>query len=108
MAAQTHIQGGEMQTQEVAPTDPNPVFRLKNGTLVSRHLVNKVLSLKNDENGALLFNDLLMRCQDEPSEEEIRFVYFDGSISRLGSLGFLAPGGSVIQTFRDIVLDLAA
>ena len=96
-----------MQTQEVGIAKPNPVVRLKSGALVSQALVKRVVEMMDGENGALLFNDLVMRCQDEFGSEEMRFVYFDGSISRLGTLGFLQPDGNVYPTFREIALDLA-
>lgn len=97
-----------MQTQQAGSKPLSPVVRLENSVKVSRHLLLKVLRLKDKENGAILFNDLVMRCHDEPGGEEMRFVYFDGSISRLGSLGFLQPDGTVYPTVRDIVLSLTS
>ena len=97
-----------MQTQEASSKKLSPVVRLENSAQVSRHLLHKVLRLKSEENGEILFNDLVMRCHDDSAGEDIRYVYFDGSISRLGSLGFLQPDGTVYKTLRDIVLSLTA
>lgn len=96
-----------MQTDASVESEESPIVRLKNGTQVSRHLRNRVLSMRSAKNGALLFNDLVMRCHDLNRGEEIHFMYFDGSISHFGTLGFLQPDGNVYPTVREIVLDLA-
>lgn len=96
-----------MQTQEPVTDAESPLYRLKSGEHVSRYLVNKVLRLKHEENGGILFNDLVMRCQDDLSGNHLRIVYFDGSLRRLAELAFLDDDWTVPHTIREIALDLA-
>lgn len=95
-----------MQTESSAVAEESPFVRLRCGELVSRHQLNRVLSLKHEENGEILLNDLILRSQDDSDGFSTQFLYFDGSLRRLEELGFLDEGWNVPASIRAIALSL--
>jgi hypothetical protein len=106
-----HSKGGAMQAQVEVTSgqkEPNfageaPVVRLKNGTLASRYNVKRVMATLGEmqtkmENGAILINDLVMKCRDDEHH------YFDGCERMLFELSFVDADGDVVPSVRDIVL----
>jgi hypothetical protein len=88
-------------------TDESPVVTLKSGHRVSSFLVKQVMSkvkeMQEDmKNGAILLNDLVMRCRDENHE------FFIGCQWKLAELGFLDTNDNVIPSMREIILSSAA
>jgi len=83
--------------------DESPIVTLKTGSKVSRFLVQEVMTklkqMQQDmQNGAILLNDLVMKCRDENHE------FFNGCQWKLSELGFLDTEGNVHGTMREIVL----
>lgn len=82
--------------------EESPVVTLKNGKSASRVTVKRVMDKMKDmlsiPNGAILLNDLVMKCQNE------RHQFFDGCAAKLYELGFLDSDGVVFPSMRDIVL----
>lgn len=81
----------------------SPVVTLRTGRRVSRFLVKQVmiklkLIVEDMQNGAILLNDLVMKCHNE------EHTFFDGSQWKLAELGFLDTNGQVIDSMREIVL----
>jgi len=81
----------------------SPVVTLRTGRRASHYLVKQVmtnLKLIQDDmrNGAILLNDLVMKCRYEDHP------FFDGSQWKLSELGFLDTDGRVIETMREIIL----
>lgn len=84
-------------------TEETPVVVLKTGNKASRFLVKEVMAMikqiqEDTQNGAILLNDLVMKCQDE----EHRF--FDGCQWKLSTLGFLDTDGLVKPSMKEIIL----
>lgn len=89
--------------EQVLVQPENPVVLLKNGTRASRVLVKKVMDqllelMTVTKNGALLLNELVMKCHDDEYE------CFDGTAWKLCELGLFDSDGMVKPSVRDIVL----
>lgn len=96
-----------MQTDVSVASEESPIVRLKCGEIVSRFQYKRVLDLKQEENGAILFNDLVLRCRDDAEGFSVQYVYFDGSLRRLRELGFLDDDDEVPASIRAIALSIA-
>jgi hypothetical protein len=89
--------------EQVVTHTESPVVLLKNGERASRILVTKVMDqllelMTVTKNGALLLNELVMKCHDDEYE------CFDGCSWKLCELGLFDNDGKVKSSVRDIVL----
>ncbi len=96
-----------MQTEASATSEESPIVTLKCGEVVSRYQFNRVLALKKEKNGAILLNDLILRCREDPASFDLWFVYYEGSLQRLRELGLLDSDGEVPPSIRAIALSLS-
>lgn len=89
--------------EQIATQTESPVVLLKNGEQASRVIVKEIMSklhdiMNKEPNGALLLNELIMRCMDE------QYECFDGCSWRLCSHGLFDSDGHVKSSVRAIVL----